>query len=396
MGRTGAAGERGRRAGSADECLPVQSNQYSGPVLHDLLADARMRSHGARPRRPRRCTSAALAAVHPRSRSPLRAWRRSRPALAALADELSEVKRLHHAGQPQAALRARRPVPRRASPKDAQMRFLQVAWCWPTPAAAPKPIDAAAAADAGLSRAGRAAQQPRGAPRRRRRLRQGARRAGSSAPPQPALRDRAREPRRRLCHARGQRLWPRAAARAAQRRPAAQARAGAPARRAAAAGSRPAPPAATARLATTPSPRNGDLDDPDSTRSLRRLPLLAALALGAARRRSAQKVKLATSAGDIVIELDAAKAPKTVDNFLQYVQGRPLRRHRLPPRHRQLHDPGRRHDRRPEGEADPRADRPREPQRPDQPARHASRWRAPTIRTRRRRSSSSTSRTTTS
>ncbi len=34
----------------------------------------------------------------------------------------------------------------------------------------------------------------------------------------------------------------------------------------------------------------------------------------------AQKVKLETSAGTIVIELDAAKAPKTVDNFLQYVK----------------------------------------------------------------------------
>ena len=33
----------------------------------------------------------------------------------------------------------------------------------------------------------------------------------------------------------------------------------------------------------------------------------------------AQKVRLATSLGDIVIELDQAKAPKTVDNFLQYV-----------------------------------------------------------------------------
>jgi peptidyl-prolyl cis-trans isomerase A (cyclophilin A) len=33
-----------------------------------------------------------------------------------------------------------------------------------------------------------------------------------------------------------------------------------------------------------------------------------------------QKVKLATSKGDIVIELDAAKAPKTVANFLQYVK----------------------------------------------------------------------------
>jgi peptidyl-prolyl cis-trans isomerase A (cyclophilin A) len=34
----------------------------------------------------------------------------------------------------------------------------------------------------------------------------------------------------------------------------------------------------------------------------------------------AQTVKLATTAGDIVVELDAAKAPKTVDNFLQYVK----------------------------------------------------------------------------
>jgi peptidyl-prolyl cis-trans isomerase A (cyclophilin A) len=34
----------------------------------------------------------------------------------------------------------------------------------------------------------------------------------------------------------------------------------------------------------------------------------------------AQKVKLATSLGDIVIELDAAKAPKTVENFVAYVK----------------------------------------------------------------------------
>jgi peptidyl-prolyl cis-trans isomerase A (cyclophilin A) len=33
----------------------------------------------------------------------------------------------------------------------------------------------------------------------------------------------------------------------------------------------------------------------------------------------AQKVRLATSLGDIVVELDPEKAPKTVDNFLQYV-----------------------------------------------------------------------------
>ena len=34
----------------------------------------------------------------------------------------------------------------------------------------------------------------------------------------------------------------------------------------------------------------------------------------------AQKVKLETTAGNIVIALDAAKAPKTVDNFVQYVK----------------------------------------------------------------------------
>jgi peptidyl-prolyl cis-trans isomerase A (cyclophilin A) len=33
-----------------------------------------------------------------------------------------------------------------------------------------------------------------------------------------------------------------------------------------------------------------------------------------------QKVKIATSLGDIVIELDAAKAPKSADNFVQYVK----------------------------------------------------------------------------
>ncbi len=35
---------------------------------------------------------------------------------------------------------------------------------------------------------------------------------------------------------------------------------------------------------------------------------------------AAPKVKLATSQGDIVLELNAAKAPKTVANFLQYVR----------------------------------------------------------------------------
>ena len=44
--------------------------------------------------------------------------------------------------------------------------------------------------------------------------------------------------------------------------------------------------------------------------------LAAAIPLSAA----AQTVKLATSLGDIVLELDAAKAPKTVENFVQYVR----------------------------------------------------------------------------
>jgi peptidyl-prolyl cis-trans isomerase A (cyclophilin A) len=45
--------------------------------------------------------------------------------------------------------------------------------------------------------------------------------------------------------------------------------------------------------------------------------LLAAAASHAA---LAQKVKLATSMGDVVIQLDADKAPKTVANFVQYVK----------------------------------------------------------------------------
>ena len=40
----------------------------------------------------------------------------------------------------------------------------------------------------------------------------------------------------------------------------------------------------------------------------------------AANAASAPKVKLSTSLGDIVVQLDAAKAPKTVENFLQYVK----------------------------------------------------------------------------
>ena len=58
---------------------------------------------------------------------------------------------------------------------------------------------------------------------------------------------------------------------------------------------------------------------------LRRSLLLAATALFAvsavhAQGAAAPRVKLATSAGDIVLELQAAKAPKSVENFLAYVK----------------------------------------------------------------------------
>jgi peptidyl-prolyl cis-trans isomerase A (cyclophilin A) len=49
-------------------------------------------------------------------------------------------------------------------------------------------------------------------------------------------------------------------------------------------------------------------------------PLVAVVLLLAAQPALARKVRLATSAGDIVLELDREKAPKTVDNFLQYVK----------------------------------------------------------------------------
>jgi len=47
---------------------------------------------------------------------------------------------------------------------------------------------------------------------------------------------------------------------------------------------------------------------------------LAALMFGSAQIALAQKVKLSTSLGDIVVQLEPAKAPKTVENFVQYVK----------------------------------------------------------------------------
>ncbi len=50
------------------------------------------------------------------------------------------------------------------------------------------------------------------------------------------------------------------------------------------------------------------------------LALLATTALSTAQAQATNpRVKLSTSLGDIVVELDATKAPKTVENFVQYV-----------------------------------------------------------------------------
>src|SRR4051794_21049869 len=48
--------------------------------------------------------------------------------------------------------------------------------------------------------------------------------------------------------------------------------------------------------------------------------LVIALACCAATAAWAQKVRLDTTAGPIVLELDAKRAPKSVENFVQYVK----------------------------------------------------------------------------
>ena len=58
-----------------------------------------------------------------------------------------------------------------------------------------------------------------------------------------------------------------------------------------------------------------------SPRTLTRaLTLCLLMALGPAGAALADKVRLSTSAGDIVLELDREKAPKTVENFIGYVK----------------------------------------------------------------------------
>ena len=57
-----------------------------------------------------------------------------------------------------------------------------------------------------------------------------------------------------------------------------------------------------------------------STLTLAGIALAAMFSVAPAHAQTAPKVKLATSLGDIVVQLDPAKAPKTVENFLSYVK----------------------------------------------------------------------------
>ena len=57
----------------------------------------------------------------------------------------------------------------------------------------------------------------------------------------------------------------------------------------------------------------------NSALALTGIALAAIFSVAPVRAQDAPKVKLATSLGDIVVQLDPAKAPKTVENFLAYV-----------------------------------------------------------------------------
>ena len=58
----------------------------------------------------------------------------------------------------------------------------------------------------------------------------------------------------------------------------------------------------------------------NSTLALASIALAAIFSVAPAQAQDAPKVKIATSMGDIVVQLDPAKAPKTVENFLAYVK----------------------------------------------------------------------------
>ena len=57
----------------------------------------------------------------------------------------------------------------------------------------------------------------------------------------------------------------------------------------------------------------------NSTLALASIALAAMFSVANVHAQTAPKVKLTTSMGDIVVQLDPAKAPKTVENFLAYV-----------------------------------------------------------------------------
>lgn len=57
----------------------------------------------------------------------------------------------------------------------------------------------------------------------------------------------------------------------------------------------------------------------NSTLALASVALAAIFSVANVQAQTAPKVKLTTSMGDIVVQLDPAKAPKTVENFLAYV-----------------------------------------------------------------------------
>ena len=60
----------------------------------------------------------------------------------------------------------------------------------------------------------------------------------------------------------------------------------------------------------------------NSTLALASIALAATFSVASVQAQDAPKVKLATSMGDIVVQLDPAKAPKTVENFLAYVNSK--------------------------------------------------------------------------
>ena len=60
----------------------------------------------------------------------------------------------------------------------------------------------------------------------------------------------------------------------------------------------------------------------NSTLALAGIALAATFSVAPTMAQEAPKVKLATSMGDIVVQLDPAKAPKSVENFLAYVNAK--------------------------------------------------------------------------